>query len=39
MGYTVNVHLNHYKLPDDIYQTAKISKLLLLSEKGNLNDF
>lgn len=39
MGHTVNVHLNNYKLPDDVYQTAKISKLLLLSEKGNFEQY
>lgn len=39
MGHTVSVHLNNYKLPDDVYQTAKISKLLLLSEKGNIAQY
>ncbi|KAG8232337.1 hypothetical protein J437_LFUL012927 [Ladona fulva] len=28
-----------YSLPDDLYQTAKISKLLLLMEKGEAADF
>nr|CAH7725106.1 unnamed protein product [Callosobruchus chinensis] len=35
MGHTVNVHKPVYRLPDDIYQTAKIAKLLLLMEKGS----
>ncbi|KAI4463010.1 hypothetical protein MML48_4g00011825 [Holotrichia oblita] len=34
MGHTVNVHRGSYRLPDDVFQTAKISKLLLLMEKG-----
>lgn len=34
MGHTTGVHRQSYRLPDDVYQTAKISKLLLLMEKG-----
>ncbi|KAG5866267.1 hypothetical protein JTB14_013618 [Gonioctena quinquepunctata] len=33
MGHTSDVHKQAYRLPDDVYQTAKISKLLLLMEK------
>ncbi|KAG5864408.1 hypothetical protein JTB14_001495 [Gonioctena quinquepunctata] len=33
MGHIVNVYRGSYRLPDDLYQTAKISKLLLLMEK------
>ncbi|CAH0563171.1 unnamed protein product [Brassicogethes aeneus] len=29
MGHTPGVHRNSYRLPDDVYQTAKISKLLM----------
>ncbi|KAF2895858.1 hypothetical protein ILUMI_10321 [Ignelater luminosus] len=39
MGHTMNVHKNSYRLPDDVYQTAKISKLLLLMESGSAGDF
>lgn len=39
MGHTIGVHKNSYRLPDDIHQTAKISKLLLLLESGNLKDY
>ncbi|XP_044765392.1 uncharacterized protein LOC123321723 [Coccinella septempunctata] len=39
MGHTIGVHKNSYRLPDDIHQTAKISKLLLLLEGGNLQEF
>ncbi|XP_074026283.1 uncharacterized protein isoform X1 [Leptinotarsa decemlineata] len=34
MGHTSGIHRGSYRLPDDIYQTAKLSKLLLLMEKG-----
>lgn len=39
MGHTSATHMNFYRLPDDIYQTAKVSKLLLLSEKGQAAKF
>lgn len=29
-------NLTHYRLPIDIYQTAKVSKLLLMMEKGSI---
>ncbi|XP_074039699.1 uncharacterized protein isoform X2 [Leptinotarsa decemlineata] len=34
MGHTEKTHNDYYRLPQDIYQTAKISKLLLLMERG-----
>lgn len=36
MGHTSDVHRKAYRLPDDVYQTAKLSKLLLLMEKGTM---
>lgn len=39
MGHTTNVHKNSYRLPDEIYQTTKISKLLLLMERGGTKTF
>jgi len=39
MGHTTNIHKEYYRLPNDVFQTAKISKLLLLSEKGKLSKF
>lgn len=39
MGHTPGVHKNNYRLPDGIYQTAKISKLLLIMEKGGPSEF
>ncbi|XP_037877153.1 uncharacterized protein LOC119628419 isoform X2 [Bombyx mori] len=35
MGHTMSIHKQNYRLPDDVFQTAKISKLLLLMETGN----
>lgn len=34
MGHTLSVHKDSYRLPSDVYQTAKISKLLMLMEDG-----
>ncbi|KAK5637844.1 hypothetical protein RI129_000163 [Pyrocoelia pectoralis] len=39
MGHTLSVHRQNYRLPDDVYQTAKISKLLMLMEKGEAGQF
>ncbi|XP_072396297.1 uncharacterized protein [Diabrotica undecimpunctata] len=34
MGHTSDIHKTYYRLPSDIYQMAKVSKLLLLNERG-----
>ncbi|KAG5900205.1 hypothetical protein JTB14_008088 [Gonioctena quinquepunctata] len=34
IGHTMGVHEHSYRLPDDIHQTAKISKLLIFMEDG-----
>ncbi|XP_025830428.1 uncharacterized protein LOC112904510 [Agrilus planipennis] len=34
MGHTVKTHEEFYELPVDVYQTAKVSKLLLMIENG-----
>ncbi|XP_046406622.1 uncharacterized protein LOC124171491 [Ischnura elegans] len=39
VGHTAGIHKQSYRLPDDVYQTAKISKILLLMEKGEAADF
>lgn len=39
MGHTLSVHRSSYRLPDDIYQTAKISKLLILMENGQAGQY
>ncbi|GBP23495.1 hypothetical protein EVAR_12775_1 [Eumeta japonica] len=39
MGHTTEVHRRNYRLPDDIFQTAKISKLLILMEDGKADAY
>lgn len=36
MGHTDKTHSQFYRLPDDVYQTAKVSKLLMLSKNAAL---
>lgn len=35
MGHTQAVHRQNYRLPDDVHQTVKLSKRLLLMESGD----
>ncbi|CAG5057612.1 unnamed protein product [Parnassius apollo] len=39
MGHTQAVHRQNYRLPDDVYQTTKLSKLLLLMESGKADSY
>ncbi|XP_070568060.1 uncharacterized protein [Ptychodera flava] len=39
MGHSQKVHETFYRLPEDAYQTAKVSKILLAMEKGNMHQF
>lgn len=39
MGHTSDIHKTYYRLPSDVYQMAKVSKLLLLNEKGEASKF
>ncbi|XP_025836251.1 uncharacterized protein LOC112906405 [Agrilus planipennis] len=39
MGHTKKTHAEFYRLPQDIYQTAKVAKVLMLLEKGKANEF
>lgn len=39
MGHTLGIHRTSYRLPDDVYQTARLSKLLILMEKGTAGQF
>ena len=39
MGHDLNVHREYYRLPESTIQTAKVSKILLLAEKGSIGDF
>ncbi|XP_074029091.1 uncharacterized protein [Leptinotarsa decemlineata] len=38
MGHTPGIHKKCYRLPDDVYQTAKLSKLLILMERGEARE-
>ncbi|KAG5863208.1 hypothetical protein JTB14_038451 [Gonioctena quinquepunctata] len=39
MGHTKKTHEEFYRHPQDVYQTAKIAKLLLMMDKGEGADF
>nr|CAI5858945.1 unnamed protein product [Callosobruchus analis] len=39
MGHTTKTHEQFYKLPQDIYQVAKVSKILQVLERGNITMF
>ncbi|KAG5874725.1 hypothetical protein JTB14_037241 [Gonioctena quinquepunctata] len=39
MGHTKDVHKQVYRLPDDVFQTAKIAKLLVLMESGQAGQY
>nr|CAI5851793.1 unnamed protein product [Callosobruchus analis] len=39
MGHTLKTHCDFYRLSDSMYQTAKISKLLLLASEGGLQKY
>ncbi|KAJ8971772.1 hypothetical protein NQ314_000541 [Rhamnusium bicolor] len=39
MGHTLKTHCNVYRMSDKIYQTAKVSKLLLLMTEGGAEQF
>ncbi|KAL1492521.1 hypothetical protein ABEB36_010762 [Hypothenemus hampei] len=39
MGHTKKTHEEFYRLPQDIFQTAKVAKVLLLLEKGRGHEF
>lgn len=38
MGHDLAVHKEYYRLPENTYQVAKVSKLLLMMEKGKVKD-
>ena len=38
MGHDVRVHREYYRLPEDTLELAKVSKLLLNLEKGELSE-
>lgn len=39
MGHTVKTHNEFYVLPQDLYQTAKVSKLLIMIDKGKGKEY
>lgn len=39
MGHTAKTHTEFYRLPDDIYQTAKVSKLLMLAKSNSIEHY
>nr|CAI5869238.1 unnamed protein product [Callosobruchus analis] len=39
MGHTLKTHCSCYRLSDNLYQTAKVSKLLLLSASGGIEKY
>lgn len=39
MGHAEKTHEEFYGLPNDVFQTAKISKLLLLSKTGPIAQY
>lgn len=39
MGHSKEIHKTFYRLPENIYQVAKVSKFLLMMEKGDANEY
>lgn len=39
MGHSTKTHQEWYRLPSDIYQTAKVSKVLLMSQKTSIEKY
>ncbi|KAG5869611.1 hypothetical protein JTB14_023855 [Gonioctena quinquepunctata] len=39
MGHTSDIHKSCYRLPNDVYQMAKVSKLLILNERGEASKY
>ncbi|KAG5877366.1 hypothetical protein JTB14_018686 [Gonioctena quinquepunctata] len=39
MGHTSDIHKSCYRLPNDVYQMAKVSKLLILNERGEASNY
>lgn len=39
MGHSKEIHKTFYRLPENVYQVAKVSKFLLMMEKGDANEY
>jgi len=37
MGRDIRIHREYYRLPNDVFQTAKVAKILLAMEKGEIS--
>ena len=37
MGHDLNVHMDHYRLPDDVLQITKVGRLLIAAEEGKFS--
>ena len=38
MGHDIRVHREYYRLPENTLQTAKVAKILMLLERGQVNN-
>jgi hypothetical protein len=39
MGHTLNIHKNFYRLQDSVIEMAKVSRLLMAVDKGELSKY
>jgi len=39
MGHDVRIHRNYYRLPEDALQVAKVSKVLLVIDRGEISKY
>jgi hypothetical protein len=39
LGHDIRIHRNFYRLPNEVIQTAKVSRILLALEKGNISKY
>lgn len=39
MGHSKEIHKTFYRLPENVYQVAKVNKFLLMMEKGDANEY
>ena len=37
MGRDIRIYREYYRLPNDVFQTAKVAKILLAMEKGEIS--
>ena len=39
MGHDIRIHRDFYRLPHDVFQTAKVAKILMAMESGSIGQF